>query len=65
MPVAVTNRGGRLGRYSVSPSISGSPAGCFVVCHVGWLRREGIARLERQPDMAAKFMLLPLSVADG
>jgi hypothetical protein len=38
----------------------------FVVCHVGSLRREGVARLERRPDMAAKFMLLlPLAVADG
>jgi hypothetical protein len=39
----------------------------FVVCHVGSLRKEGVARLERRPDMAAKFMLPPppLAVADG
>ena len=44
-------RGGRLGRYSVSPPISGSPAGWLRnVSSVGSSRREGVARPERRPN---------------
>ena len=65
-PIGTTmaDRGGRLGRDSVSPSISGSPAGWFRSVPLWVVAQERRSRPKRRPTTAAKFML-PQVTAGG
>jgi NAD(P)-dependent dehydrogenase (short-subunit alcohol dehydrogenase family) len=47
-------RGGRLGRDTVSVSISGTSAGCWDLRCAGAARREGVARPQRRPGTTNK-----------